>query len=687
MIQNQNFFFNSIIKNKGIGPKINKYFNEKKIENNLDLLFNLPYGVIDRSNCPKLNQLEAGTVATLVVKVRKYNFPRIRKLPSTVFCYDQTGEINVVFFNSRETYIKEILPLESEVVISGKIGVYKNKFQITNPDYVVPLDNLSKINKIMPTYSSIKGISNKTINKIYEGLIEAIPEIAEWHRKDFLTLNNFKGFRDSLVDLHKPKNTQDVLKNSISYERLSMDEIFSNLLIFYEIKKNNLKKKKKKKNFSEILKEIIIQNLNFKLTDDQISIISEIEKDLLSEKRMLRLLQGDVGSGKTIISLITSANVIQSGHQVALMAPTEILVNQHLNLAKKLFLNTNIVIESLTGTSDLKKKNIIHQNLMNGKINFIIGTHALFQEKVNFFNLGLVIIDEQHKFGVKQRLELSEKGGDNCDLLLMTATPIPRTLILSTYGDMDVSSLKNKPFTKTKTTTDAISNKKINEVIYFLKEKIKKNDQIFWVCPLIDESKKLILSNVQTRYNFLKKHFEKIHFLHGQLSNEEKKIIMNDFLNKKIDVLVATTVVEVGIDNPNANTIVIENAERFGLSQLHQLRGRVGRGTVDGNCILVYSDGISENGKKRLKIMKESYDGFFIAEEDLKLRGFGDIIGFKQSGEKDFIIADPLYHSHLFDIAQKEIEYYEKNNLSFKKFEMLLKFFKKDKIHNIISSG
>ncbi len=324
---------------------------------------------------------------------------------------------------------------------------------------------------------------------------------------------------------------------------------------------------------------------------------------------------------------------------------------------------------------------------MNGKINLIVGTHALFQEKVNFLNLGLVIIDEQHKFGVKQRLELIEKGGDNCDLLLMTATPIPRTLILSTYGDMDVSSLKNKPFTKTKTTTNVMSNKKINEVIYFLKEKIKENDQIFWICPLIDESKKLILSNVETRYNFLRKHFEKINFLHGKLSYEEKKIIMNDFLNKKIDVLVATTVVEVGIDNPNANTIVIENAERFGLSQLHQLRGRVGRGSVNGNCILVYSDGISENGKKRLKIIKESYDGFFIAEEDLKLRGFGDIIGFKQSGEKDFIIADPIYHSHLFDIAQKEIEYYEKNDLSFKKFELLLKFFKKDKIHNIISSG
>jgi len=341
----------------------------------------------------------------------------------------------------------------------------------------------------------------------------------------------------------------------------------------------------------------------------------------------------------------------------------------------------------LSGSAENKKKKIIHQDLMNGKINFIVGTHALFQEKVNFLNLGLIIIDEQHKFGVKQRLELIEKGGDNCDLLLMTATPIPRTLILSTYGDMDVSSLKNKPFTKTKTTTNVISNKKINEVIYFLKEKIKENDQIFWVCPLIDESKKLILSNVEARFNFLKKHFEKINFLHGKLSYEEKKIIMNDFLNKKIDVLVATTVVEVGIDNPNANTIVIENAERFGLSQLHQLRGRVGRGSANGECILVYSDGISENGKKRLKIIKESNDGFYIAEEDLKLRGFGDIIGFKQSGEKDFIIADPFYHSHLFDVAQKEIEYYEKNDLSFKKFELLLKFFKKDKIHNIISSG
>jgi ATP-dependent DNA helicase RecG len=686
--KNFNFFFNPISKIKGIGPKIQKLFNEKKIVSNADLIFNFPYGLIDRTHCPKLNNLEVGKISTIFVRVKKYNFPRIRRLPNTVQCFDDTGEINIVFFNSRENYIKEILPLNAEVIISGKINIYKNKYQITNPDYVTSVNNEEKISKIMPTYSSLKGISNKTVNKIYENITKQIPDVPEWHRDIIIKNNKWSSFKDSLIQLHSPKKIEDLNKNSLAYERISFDEIFSNLLIFSLIKKKNLTIYKEPKFFSSEYKLKILKKLPFTLTKDQEIIIKEIEEGLKKDKRMLRLLQGDVGSGKTVISIISAINVIASGFQVALMCPTEILATQHLNLIKTVTKDLNIKIEILSSSV---KKNIqteIKKNLINGKIDLLIGTHSLFQESVLFNKLGLIIIDEQHKFGVKQRINLSEKGGLNCDVLLMSATPIPRTLILSTYGDMDVSTLKEKPFKKTKIITNIISENKIPELINLIKKKIENKQQIYWVCPLIEESKKVKLTPVVKRFEYLKKYFpENIGIMHGNLKNDEKNIVMKDFLDKKFSILISTTVVEVGVDNQNANTIIIENSERFGLAQLHQLRGRVGRGTEDGECILIYSKSISENGEKRLKILKESNDGFYISEQDLKLRGFGDIVGYKQSGDKDFIVADPMYHSHLFELAKQEIDFYTNENLSIDKFNVLLKFFKKDQILNIIDTG
>ncbi len=686
--KNFNFFFNPISKIKGIGPKIQKLFNEKKIESNIDLIFNFPYGIIDRTHCPKLNNLEIGKISTIFVKVKKHNFPRLRRLPNTVQCYDDTGEINIVFFNTRENYIKEILPINNEVIISGKVNVYKNKYQITNPDYVTSIHNEDKVSKVMPTYSSLKGISNKTINKIYENITNEIPDIEEWHRDIFIKKNKWLSFKDSLIQLHNPKKIEDLDKNSLAYERISFDEIFSNLLIFSQIKKKNLAIHKDAKIFSSNYKSKVIKNLSFKLTNDQEHIIAEIEDGLKKNKKMLRLLQGDVGSGKTIISIISGLNVIAAGFQVALMCPTEILALQHLNLIKSITQGLDINIKILSGSINKKIQIEIKKELAEGKINFLIGTHSLFQESVLFKKLGLIIIDEQHKFGVKQRINLSEKGGANCDVLLMSATPIPRTLILSTYGDMDISTLKEKPFKKTKIITNIIPENKISDLINLIKNKIENKQQIYWICPLIEESKKVKLTPVIERYEFLNKYFpKKVAIMHGNLKNDEKISIMKDFLDKKFFILISTTVVEVGVDNQNANTIIIENSERFGLAQLHQLRGRVGRGIDDGECILIYSKSISENGKKRLKILKESNDGFFISEQDLKLRGFGDIIGYKQSGEKDFIVADPMYHSHLFELAKQETDYYTKDNLSVDKFNTLLKFFKKDKILNIIDSG
>jgi ATP-dependent DNA helicase RecG len=686
--KNFNFFFNPVSKVKGIGPKIKKLFNEKKIDTNIDLIFNFPYGLIDRTHCPKLNNLEIGKISTIFVEVRKHNFPRIRRLPNTVQCFDETGEINIVFFNSRENYIKEILPVNSEVIISGKVNFYKNKYQITNPDYVTSINNEEKVTKIMPTYASLKGISNKTINKIYENIIKEIPDVPEWHRDHIIKNNKWFSFKDSLIQLHNPKKIEDLDKNSLTYERISFDEIFSNLLIFAQIKKKNATIYKKPKLFSSDQKLKLIKNLPFTLTKDQETIIKEIDDSLKSEKKMIRLLQGDVGSGKTIISIITGLNVVAAGYQVALMCPTEILATQHLNLIRLLTKGQDINVEILSSGINKKRQIEIKKELVEGKINFLIGTHSLFQETVSFSNLGLIIIDEQHKFGVRQRINLSDKGGVNCDVLLMSATPIPRTLILSTYGDMDISTLKEKPFKKTTIVTNIIPEKKIPDLINLIKKKIESEQQIYWICPLIEESTKVNLTPVLERFKYITKFFpENVAVMHGNLKNDEKNIVMKNFLEKKFSILISTTVVEVGVDNPNANTIIIENSERFGLAQLHQLRGRVGRGIENGECILVYSKSISENGKKRLKILKESNDGFYISEQDLKLRGFGDIIGYKQSGQKDFIVADPMFHSHLFELAKQETDFYTQANLPIEKFNVLLKFFKKDKILNIIDSG
>ena len=686
--KNFNFFFNPVSKVKGIGPKIKKLFNEKKIDTNIDLIFNFPYGLIDRTHCPKLNNLEIGKISTIFVKVRKHNFPRIRRLPNTVQCFDETGEINIVFFNSRENYIKEILPINSEVIISGKVNFYKNKYQITNPDYATSINNEEKVTKIMPTYASLKGISNKTINKIYENIIKEIPDVPEWHRDHIIKNNKWFSFKDSLIQLHNPKKIEDLDKNSLTYERISFDEIFSNLLIFAQIKKKIATIYKKPKLFSSDQRLKLIKNLSFTLTKDQETIIKEIDDSLKSDKKMIRLLQGDVGSGKTIISIITGLNVVAAGYQVALMCPTEILATQHLNLIRSLTKGQDINVEILSSGINKKRQIEIKKELVEGKINFLIGTHSLFQETVSFSNLGLIIIDEQHKFGVRQRINLSDKGGVNCDVLLMSATPIPRTLILSTYGDMDISTLKEKPFKKTTIVTNIIPEKKIPDLINLIKKKIESEQQIYWICPLIEESTKVNLTPVLERFKYITKFFpENVAVMHGNLKNDEKNIVMKSFLEKKFSILISTTVVEVGVDNPNANTIIIENSERFGLAQLHQLRGRVGRGIENGECILVYSKSISENGKKRLKILKESNDGFYISEQDLKLRGFGDIIGYKQSGQKDFIVADPMFHSHLFELAKQETDFYTQANLPIEKFNVLLKFFKKDKILNIIDSG
>ena len=679
----KDFIFQDVVYLKGVGSQFSKYLKKKKIEKIKDLLFNLPYSEIDRSKISNLNELLVGKINTIKVKVKKLNFPRKRNLPNKIICEDSTGSIDIVYFNSREGYLRKIFPQNEWVIISGKVNFFRNKYQITNPDYVTSLENENYILRNIPKYSLTSGINEKKYRSINEQLTKNLPQIEDWLSKSFIQSNKLLGWNETMFNLHNSDESKN--NQSKSFRRLAFDEICANFLTLSKNRKR-IKRKKKNKIFNENISNLILKSLPFKLTNGQIKALKDINYDLKSDDRMFRIIQGDVGSGKTIVSLLSIANVIESNFQCALMGPTEILANQHFHLAKKIFKNMKIRIEFLTGKTERKKRHAILKDLKNGKINLLIGTHALFQKKIEFNNLGYVVIDEQHKFGVKQRSDLAKKGGSNCDLLLMSATPIPRTMMLSLYGDMDISKITDKPSLRKKIVTLSKPEKKIDEIWNFLKKKIVEKNQVFWVCPLIEESKILDYSSAKKKFDIINKKFPGVvGLIHGALEKEDKEKVLKDFLKKKISILVSTTVIEVGIDFPDANVIVIENANKFGLAQLHQLRGRVGRGNKEATCILFFKESLSKNAVKRIKILKESNDGFLIAEEDLKLRGFGDLTGYQQSGLKNFRFADPVLHSDLFNLAESFILKIE-NNLNQAKFDFLLKLFDKAEIINFKES-
>ncbi len=681
MTNNTYKYLLSDLKNlKGVGLKTSNLLKRKKINNIFDLLWKLPKSYTDRSISTKIKDLKIGETQTITVVPFKYNFPRIRNLPNRVFCKDETGELDCIFFNSYEGYVKKILPLNKEITISGKVTHFKKKYQITNPKYIS--EDASIIKDKHNKYSLTDGISEKFYNNIINQILKNIPILDEWHSEDILKKFEGSSWNDSIIELHKSENVGNYKTNF--YKRLAYDEILASFLVHSEIRKKIKKIKKQKKIFNLNEQNTILSKLNFNLTNDQKKSISEINKDLISNQKMFRLLQGDVGSGKTIVALLAAFNVIKSGFQVAIMAPTEILARQHYTLAKEIFDN-NIKIEILSSKSEYKNKKLITKKLEHNEIDLIFGTHAIFQKKILFKKLGLIVIDEQHKFGVNQRKKLSDKGGDNCDVLLMSATPIPRTLTMTIYGDMDISIIKEKPKLRKEVKTYSKLESKMDEVLRFISKEIDNDNQVFWVCPLIEESKKLDHTSAVKKYEFLNKKFpNQVALLHGKTDIAEKEIILNNFLKKKFKILVSTTIIEVGIDFPNANVIVIENANKFGLSQLHQLRGRVGRGRKQSTCILLFKSSLTENAKKRLNILKNSTDGFKISEEDMMLRGYGDILGFKQSGVKIFKLADPIHNNDLFELAEKEIRRMETTSKNISKYKTLMKLYDQADIINDI---
>ena len=665
---------------KGIGKKTSQLFKRKNINTIFDLLWHLPTSKIENSKVTNIGDIQIGKLQTIKLTPLKYNFPRIRRLPNRVVCQSNDIKIDCVFFNSYEGYIKKILPLNTEIIISGKINFFRNKYQITNPTQVK--ESNENILETQNKYSLTEGLTINKYNNIINEVLKELPDLDEWLNDDIKKkFDNIK-WKDAILKVHN-LDTKEILKSKY-YKRLVFDELFAHFLISSKIRTKIKKIKKSQKIFKDC-KEKLIQDLNFKLTNDQEAAIKIINEDLKSKSRMFRLLQGDVGSGKTIVSMIAAVNCINAGYQTSFMVPTEILAKQHFSFAKK-YLPKNIKIEMLTGKSKYADRKKILENLKLGKIDFLIGTHALFQKKVEYNKLGLIIIDEQHKFGVRQRKELSEKGGNNCDVLVMSATPIPRTMMMTVYGDMDLTLIKEKPKNRKKIVTYSKLEDKISEIIRFVKKEISNKNQIFWVCPLIEESKKVEQQSVVNKFKYLEKYFKnRIGLIHGSLDKDERNKILNNFLDRKLDILVSTTVIEVGIDFPNANVIVIENADKYGLSQLHQLRGRVGRGSKQSYCILMFKSSLSENAKKRINILKSSDDGFVISEEDMKLRGYGDLLGFKQSGIKNFRLADPILNEDLFLLAEAEVKKLEMKGDNFSKYNKLLKLYDQASIINEIS--
>jgi len=636
---------------KGVGVKLTPLFSKLCGDKIIDILFHLPIGVIDRTYMPLLKHAQKGKIATLKLNVIEHIKPALKGKPYRVICSDGSDEITLTFFNARNDYLNRTLPIDKTVIVSGNLERFGRGWSMSHPDFIVKENKIDEIPKYEPVYALTEGITRKRIYNTVAQALPHLPDMPEWINSDLLKRENWKSWKEEIIKAHNPTNIDDLENN----KRLAYDELLANQLALAIIRYHHHKKNGRSFKGTGKLQKKLIENLPFTLTNGQKEIIKEISNDIKSDKRMLRLLQGDVGAGKTIIALIIMLQIVESGSQAALMAPTEILARQHFETLKTLLKPVGVSIDILLGKSRGKQRKETLEKLANGEISIIVGTHALFQKDVVFYDLALAVMDEQHRFGVEQRLKLTNKG-KGTDILAMTATPIPRTLTLTAYGDMDVSRLTEKPAGRKAIETRTIDINRLNEVIAGIDRQIKKGAQAYWVCPLIEESEKIDLAAATERFKILSKYFgaEKIGLIHGKISLDEKEKIMNEFKSGKIKILVATTVIEVGVDVTNATLMIIEHAERFGLSQLHQLRGRVGRGEKNSTCLLLYQAPLSETAISRLKIMRETEDGFMIAEEDLRLRGGGELLGTKQSGLPEYKIADLFKDNRLLHIANKD---------------------------------
>ena len=610
----------------------------------VDLLWHLPTGVIDRRAEPTVASAVAGTIGTLKVRVLKHRAPPRgnTKAPYKIAAEDDTGRIDLVFFHTDHRFIMRQLP-EGEIrYVSGRFERYGETLQMAHPDYIVEPERRHELPMLEPVYPLTAGLSPKVLGKAQRQTIERFPDLAEWQEASWLAARGWPSAAEAVQRLHKPTDATDVSPGSLPWQRLAYDELLAGQLALGLVRDSVKSRAGRSTSGDGRFRAGIADALPFSLTNSQRSALAEIAEDMAAPTRMLRLLQGDVGSGKTIVALLACAIAVEAGAQAALMAPTEVLARQHVETIAPLAEKAGLRIGLLTGREKGKARKEVIEKLAAGEIDLLIGTHALFQSDVAFRDLGFVVIDEQHRFGVHQRLALQAKGGEHgVNVLVMTATPIPRTLLMTHYGDLDVSRLTEKPAGRKPVTTTLVATDRIEEIIDGLKRALAQGAQIYWVCSLIESNDVSELAAAEERHAHLAQFFgDKVGLLHGGMTGPAKDKTMEAFTKAELSILVATTVIEVGVNVPNASIMVIEHAERFGLAQLHQLRGRVGRGSRQSYCVLLYKAPLGETARARLEMMRETEDGFLIAEKDLELRGGGEVLGARQSGMPEFRVAE-----------------------------------------------
>lgn len=647
----------------GVGPKVAGLI-EKVVAADIsdrgarvgDLLFVLPHSVIDRRNRPGIAYAAEGAIVTLELRVDRHQPPPRgnRSVPYRVYAHDDTGEIALTFFHAHAEWLAKALPEGEQVVVSGRMEWFNGRPSMVHPDHIAKVGDAEGLPLVEPVYPLTAGLSVKVLRRAVGQALSRLPQLPEWLDADIARRQTFPSFADALARIHHPADPIDLSPDSVAWRRLAYDEFLAGQLSLALVRNRVRRLSGRPLVGDSRIVERVRAALPYTLTRSQEAAIAEIHADLAEPERMIRLLQGDVGSGKTVVALLAMARAVEAGGQAALMAPTEILARQHLASLMPLAERAGMRVAILTGREKGRERTDTLKGLANGSVDIVVGTHALFQEPVIYHDLVLAIVDEQHRFGVHQRLAITAKG-DAPDMLVMTATPIPRTLVLTAFGDMDVSRLTEKPAGRLPIRTVTLPLERLDELIGRMRDAIGDGQKVYWICPLVEESEEIELMSAEDRFAALKPIFGgNVGLVHGRMKGAEKDEAMRAFKDGETRILVATTVIEVGVDVPDATIIVIEHAERFGLAQLHQLRGRVGRRSKPSTCVLLYKSPLGETAKRRLSVMRETEDGFVISEEDLRLRGEGELLGTRQSGTPGFQVARIDHHGDLLETARDD---------------------------------
>lgn len=655
-----NPLFQSVTSLDGVGPKIAALIEKLSGPFVRDLLFHRPSGVVDRSARPGAANAEDGVIATFDVVIESHAPPQNPRRPYRIRARDDTGYLTLAWFHARADYLRRLAPEGARRLVSGRVERFSGEIQILHPDYVLDPAQADEMPEFEPVYPLTAGLAPKTLRKAISGALARVEDsdlsgLTEWNDPGVMQKNAWPSWSEAIAALHAPRAAEDLSAHAPARKRLAYDELLADQLTLALVREQRRAQPgRENKGDGAIVRKVLAAS-PYAPTGAQKRAFQEISDDMASGLRMARLLQGDVGAGKTFVAALACARAKEASVQAALMAPTEILARQHVRTLSPLLEAAGMRVSALTGRDKGAPRKKLLAELVAGDIDVVCGTHALFQDDVEFADLGLIIIDEQHRFGVGDRVKLAAKAR-RPDLLVMTATPIPRTLTLASYGDLDVSRLDEKPPGRSPIDTRVVSSDRLDEVMQGVGRAIERGDRVYWVCPLVEESDKSDLAAAEERWRALAALFgeARVGILHGRLSAAEKEARAEAFRTGEMDVLVATTVVEVGVDAPDATVMIIEHAERFGLAQLHQLRGRVGRGEKKSSCVLLYRPPLSDTAKARLEAMRDSEDGFFLAEEDWRLRGPGDMLGTRQSGETRYLLADLSAHGDLLEIAASD---------------------------------